>query len=940
MTALRWQQIEALYNAALEHDPGSRAKFLAEACHGDVDLRDEVERLLAVESSTTVTIDRPAWERAEAFAASRPRGLTIEDGAQVGIYRIAAPIGAGGMGSVYRAIDTRLQRPVAIKFLFDDLAHRVDAFAAQREAQLASSLNHPHIVTVFDVGEFEGSQYLVTEFVDGGTLLDWAQQRERTWQEGVEILTGVAEGLAAAHEAGILHRDIKPANILIARSGYSKLADFGLAKLTDGAGVNVGAAIERRTRQSAVAGTILYMSPEQALGKALDARSDIFSFGLVLYEAVARRRAFQGATDLDSLEALIHKLAEPLGDHFPVALRAVVERALAKEPSARYASMRELVRDLRALLRPGIADDPVPQPASGRRRWQPLAALLAIAAGVAIWQTRPRSAAPQDPLANATFTRLEDFDGTQLNPVLSPDGKFLAFLSDRDGSFDIWLRQATGSGMVNLTKGRGGDVLAPLRALGFSPDASEIWNGGGKGRRLRLLPAGGGVFRNFLGDDAAEIAWSPDGRRLVYHSWATGDPLFVADRDGGNAHLLVSPAPSDQHQHYQTFSQDGRWIWFARGRPATREMDLWRVPVGGGQPERMTQRRSDVAYPASIDSRTVLYIAHDENGAGPWMWALDIESRTSQRVSMGVDRYSSLSASADGRRLAASLVNSQVNLWSVPILSHPAGEQQIKPFRVPTVRALLPRFGGGSLFYLSSPGGADGLWRFRNGRTAEILKGSEGSLQSPPAISPDGRQVAITLRRNGKLSLYALSAEGGPLRPLAGEIDVRGTGSWSPDSKWIVAAGSGKAGPGLFRIAAQDTSPPALIFSGNALDPVWSPDGALIVYQGTNTYTDMPLLAIRPDGTPVEFPPISVRREGERARFLPDGKGLVYMQGTSGKQDFWLLDLTTMKSRRLTRLTNPAVMRTFDIAPDGKQIVFDRLRELSDVVLIDLPPKR
>ncbi len=474
MTAFRWQQIETLYHAALEYDSDRRAEFLAETCRDDADLRNEVESLLAVDSSNTRTLDRPAWEGALKLAATESSSLLLPEGTQIGIYRIEAPIGAGGMGSVYRATDTRLKRPVAIKFLYDNFAHAADAYAAQREAQLASSLNHPHIVTVYDVGEFQGRQYLVTEFVDGGTLQNWANQEERTWQQAVEMLAGVAEGLAAAHEAGILHRDIKPANILVARNGYAKLADFGLAKVADGLGTDVpGTALERQTRKSAIAGTINYMSPEQALGRPLDARSDIFSFGLVLYEMAARRRPFRGATDLESLAKIIHDRPEPLGDEIPAALRIAVERTLEKNPAERYQSMRELVLDLRRMLRLDSAETPVAPPAFSRRVWPAWAGAAVLGAGLSLWAITHRAAVPENPLADATFTRLTDFDGTQLNPAISPDGKSVSFISDRDGKYDIWLRKIYGESLVNLTKGQGGDVLAPLRSIGFSGDGSR-----------------------------------------------------------------------------------------------------------------------------------------------------------------------------------------------------------------------------------------------------------------------------------------------------------------------------------------------------------------------------------------------------------------------------------------------------------------------------------
>src|SRR6266540_257296 len=252
------------------------------------------------------------------------------------------------MGVVYRALDSKLNRPVAVKFLSNEIADATARRRFQREAQMASSLNHPHILTVHDAGESRGRQYLVTEFVDGGTLTDWARAEKRSWRQVIEILVGVAEGLAAAHEAGILHRDIKPANILVARNGYSKLADFGLAKLVGGVGINVtGTPIERQTRESAIAGTINYMSPEQALGKSLDARSDIFSFGVVLYELLDGHRPFAGATELEVLQRIQHHPADPLSQDVPPALRTVVEKALEKDPAEHYQSMRDMVVDLR-----------------------------------------------------------------------------------------------------------------------------------------------------------------------------------------------------------------------------------------------------------------------------------------------------------------------------------------------------------------------------------------------------------------------------------------------------------------------------------------------------------------------------------------------------------------------------------------------------------------
>lgn len=277
---------------------------------------------------------------------------------RLGPYEILAPIGAGGMGEVYRARDTRLNRSAAIKFLSGDVADAAARRRFQREAEAASSLNHPHIITVYDVGEFEGCQYLVTEYVDGGTLRDWARAEKRSWRPILELTTGVADGLSAAHAAGITHRDIKPANILVTQSGYAKLADFGLAKLVDPTlpGEATRTLTREATRPGVVVGTIAYMSPEQASGKRLDARSDIFSFGIVLHELLSGQRPFEAKTDLELLQTIIHSAPRPLGPEIPQGVRNIVEKALEKDLGNRYQSMKEMVVDLRRAARQSLTD--------------------------------------------------------------------------------------------------------------------------------------------------------------------------------------------------------------------------------------------------------------------------------------------------------------------------------------------------------------------------------------------------------------------------------------------------------------------------------------------------------------------------------------------------------------------------------------------------------
>jgi serine/threonine protein kinase/Tol biopolymer transport system component len=871
--------------------------------------------------------------------------MALTSGTKLGPYEIVSPVGAGGMGEVYRARDTRLNRDVAIKVLPEALAKDADRLRRfEQEARTIAALNHPNILGIHDIGEHDGAPFLVSEFLEGQTLREKLVSGPLPVRRAIEYALGIAEGLAAAHEKGIVHRDLKPENVFVTRDGRIKVLDFGLAKLGRPEENHETVTLASpATLPGMVMGTVGYMSPEQVRGEPCDARSDIFSFGAVLYEMLTGKRAFKRETSAETMTAILRDEPQALTDagwQGPPELQRILVRCLEKNVARRFQSASDLafaIESLSATPTGTPTSKKVLQPKSSRA-WIPWVIAAALLLGVAVWDMF-RPAAPANPLEKAHFTRVTDFESVEA--AISPDGRFVAFVSDHDGPFDVWLTQVGTGRLINLTHGNAGPLPGPLRNVGFSGDGSEIWIGGGDvGLRLRLMPLTGGAPRNFLGEETANLAWSPDGERIVYHTFTKGDPMFVADRTGANARKIFGGQPG-LHNHFPTWSRDGRWIYFVHGTPATREMDLWRIDPDGRNPERLTQRNTDIAYPTLVGDRTVFYVARDEDGSGPWLWAFDLKRRDSRRVSIGLEQYTSVQASADGRKLVATISNPVAGLWTVPILDRVAPdrvaeEHDVKPFTVPTERALAPRFGGSSLFYLSSLGTGDGLWRLRDGQATEVWKGADGALLETPAVSPDGARVAIVLRRNGKRQLHVLSSDGAELQPIAEGIVAQGTSCWSPDGKWIVTGGSDATAPGLFKIPFEGGSPVRLV-SGPALNPVWSPDGSLIVYAGTNVSTFAPLLAVRPDGTSVKLPQITVRRLGERVRFSPDGKSLIYMQGLLASQDFWLLDLSSMKSRPLTRLQNRAAMRTFDVTSDGKQIVFDRLRENSQVVMIDLP---
>ena len=775
MTPDRLRQIEELYQAALEFEGEERAALLAQA---DPGVRAKVAAMLARETDENI-LDRPAWENETGTLAYPP---PLAPGMQLGQYRIEAPIGEGGMGVVFRGRDTRLNRPVAIKFLSDELTDAAARRRFQREAQTASSLNHPHILTVYDVGEIDDRQYLVTEFVDGGTLRNWARQQSRTWQEVVELLIGVADALATAHQAGILHRDIKPDNILITSSGYAKLADFGLAKLGEGSLNKDATATE--THAGVIVGTIAYMSPEQASGLTLDFRSDIFSFGVVLYEMLAGHRPFASATGLELLQKVIHEVPTPLDGKSPDPLRALVAKAMEKDPSDRYSSMRDLVADLRRTLRETSQGSPPPP--DRPRKWIASAAvasvLLATAAGVFLLRSRQ---APGP--AQVDYIPLTNFSDSAVAPTLSPDGRILAFIRGENtfyGPGDVYVKLLPVGEPVQLTHD-GSEKWGPLffssdgSRIAYSQYINDTW----------IVPVLGGEPTRLL-VNASTLSWAPGPQPRVMYSALTGRGInmgiLTATESRSEERRVYVPVDVNGMAHRSFLSPDRKSVLIV-------EMNLsaWLpcriVPLDGGSSGHPVgpapAQCTDAAW--SPDGKWMYFAANTGNGYH--IWRQRFPDGPPEQVTSGATEEQGISFAADGKSFVTSVGESQSTLW----LHDPKGERQITFEGY----SYLPSFDADmkKLYYLQR---AHANARFVSGElwTADLKTGKKRRLlpdflMEHYSVSPDGKQVIfITADGTGRAPMWIATLDGSsPPRRLVEQNCVRGL--FAPDGDIFFVGG-------------------------------------------------------------------------------------------------------------------------------------------------------
>jgi len=499
-----------------------------------------------------------------------------------------------------------------------------------------------------------------------------------------------------------------------------------------------------------------------------------------------------------------------------------VHRHLHGTMGSVYASRVELDAWARSRNpRPALEDGnhvPSPNPAApppraaistSLTRWTlllPLAAAgAALAIGASLWFQRTEYFW-RNPIADARFQTVTDFAGVEQAATVSRDGHFVAFLSDRDGQMDVWLTQVGSGQFHNLTRGSALELVNPsVRTLGFSPDGSFVtfWvrkKDGSSGGDISIwaVPTLGGEPRPYL-EGVAELDWSHDGSRLAYHTPGPGDPLFVSNGSRRSEGRPIFTAPAGLHSHFPLWAPDTAFIYVVQGSLPDK-LDIWRIPSAGGTPERITSHNGRVSHPVLLDRRTLMYLATDPDGSGPWLYSMDVERRIPHRLTSGPDRYTSLAASADGRRLVVSLASPTRTLWRLRIDDSPTKVSTPAQISLTTSTGFSPRLGPNYLLYVSAAGTSESIWKLANGTATELWSGQGARVFGGPAVCPDGRNIAFSVRQHGQTLLYVMQSDGTKARTVGDFLDLDGAPAWAPDGQSITSAANDHGVPHLFRV--------------------------------------------------------------------------------------------------------------------------------------------
>jgi Tol biopolymer transport system component len=576
-----------------------------------------------------------------------------------------------------------------------------------------------------------------------------------------------------------------------------------------------------------------------------------------------------------------------------------------------------------------------------------VAAAAIIAAGVIVWMQRT-DRFWHNPITGAAYQSLTGFEGQNEAAAVSRDGQFVAFLSDRGGRTDVWVTQVGSGQFHNLTHGIEGELINPsVRTLGFSPDGSLVmfWlrrKSPEQDISIWAVPTLGGEPRPYLAG-AAEAVWSPDGNQIAYHTPGPGDPLFITNGKDLSHTRPILVAPPGLHNHFQVWAPGDR-IYFVKGSLPD-QLDVWRVGLQGEAAERITSQATRVTYPVLLDPRTLIYLANSSDGAGPWIYGMDVERRVPHRLSSGVEQFTSLAASADGRRVIAAVSEPERTLWRVTINESSAGEvtpsegspREATPTRITlgTGTGFAPCLAPDYLLYVAAAGTGESIWKIAGGAAVQLWTGKDARIIGGPAVSADGRFIAFSVKQRGQTLLYRMGADGTQTKIVSESLELRGEPAFAPDGLSVTSAAEDKGVPHLFRIPLEGGAPAALL-SVYSVDPTWSSDGAFVVYSGADVGTKFTVHAATVQGATHTLPPLTLTRGSRHLVLIAGGRKLVFLQGEMQHKNLWSLDLASGTLQQLTHVPADFDVRDFDMSADGHDAVLERAQARSDVVVIDL----